>query len=319
MSRDGRRLCSLARCTRRAVLCDRYPWGVRVSRHFPPFVVVVSSFLLFIVSPLLRVIFFVWFASLCFSSSSHPSSSSSSSSSWSRTSSYPCFSSRLSSSSSSCPSFASFPPFSAPLSPSSSLFRPPSPHTSTFLLLLVISLPSSSPRFVFPSLRRPGSSNPLPLRRTSSSSTFLLLDLPPPRPSSSPPTLLLGSNRRRRWVRLPTMCYRCRSRYRLCCRCRHRRPFAGVVSSCRQVVVAATMWAVDAVWGLRSLGVGWGLGEEVIREKLVARFRDALDGPPTCWVPPCVSVTPIPLSSPPTSLWKGEGGVRLSSSRTVDG
>jgi hypothetical protein len=45
-----------------------------------------------------------------------------------------------------------------------------------------------------------------------------------------------------------------------------------------------------------------GLGKEVIREErattsVVARFRDALDGPPTCWVPPCVSVTPIPPSS----------------------
>jgi hypothetical protein len=55
-----------------------------------------------------------------------------------------------------------------------------------------------------------------------------------------------------RWVRLPAMCYRCR--------CRRRRPFAGVASSGRQVVVAATMWVVDAVWGLRSFVVRGGLG-----------------------------------------------------------
>jgi len=43
-------------------------------------------------------------------------------------------------------------------------------------------------------------------------------------------------------------------------------------------------------------------------------FRDALDGPPTYWVPPGVSTSPIPSSSknePPTSLWKGEGQVQL--------
>ena len=166
------------------------------------------------------------------------------------------------------------------------------PISPTFLLLLAVSLPlSSSPRFVFPSLRHPRSSNSLPLRRPSSScSTFLL-------PADSPPgfesPLPLGT--RCRWVRLPVMC---RSRSR--CRCR--RPFAGIASSGRQVVVAATMWVVDAVWGLRSLGVGWGLGKEVIREerattRVVAHFRDALDRPPTCWVPPCVSITPIPPSS----------------------
>ena len=41
------------------------------------------------------------------------------------------------------------------------------------------------------------------------------------------------------------------------------RPFAGVGSSGRQVIVTAMMWAVDAVWGFISLGVGWGLGEKV--------------------------------------------------------
>jgi len=30
---------------------------------------------------------------------------------------------------------------------------------------------------------------------------------------------------------------------------------------------------------------------------VMARFCDALDGPPTCWVPPCVSPPPIPSSS----------------------
>jgi hypothetical protein len=43
-------------------------------------------------------------------------------------------------------------------------------------------------------------------------------------------------------------------------------------------------------------------------------FRDAPDGSPTSWVSPCVSPSPNSLSSenePPTSLWKGEGLVRL--------
>jgi len=39
-------------------------------------------------------------------------------------------------------------------------------------------------------------------------------------------------------------------------------------------------------------------------------FLDTLPGPPTAWVPPHVSPSPIPPSSGldlPTSLWKGEG------------
>jgi len=73
--------------------------------------------------------------------------------------------------------------------------------------------------------------------------------------------------------------------------------------------------------GLVSLGMGWGLGEKVMKEKrvttnVVARFRDALDGPPIPWVPPCVSPPQFPSRvsmCPPTSLWRGEGRVRLSS------
>jgi len=47
---------------------------------------------------------------------------------------------------------------------------------------------------------------------------------------------------------------------------------------------------------------------------IVVRRQDALDGPPNAWVPPRVSPYPIPSSSknePPTSLWKGEGRVRV--------
>ena len=42
----------------------------------------------------------------------------------------------------------------------------------------------------------------------------------------------------------------------------------------------------------------------------MVRCVDALDGPPTPWVPPRISPSPIPPLSeqkPPTSLWKGEG------------
>jgi len=51
--------------------------------------------------------------------------------------------------------------------------------------------------------------------------------------------------------------------------------------------------------GFDTLGVGWALGEEMMREirattSVIARFCDALDGPPTCWVPPCFSLPPIP-------------------------
>ena len=45
-------------------------------------------------------------------------------------------------------------------------------------------------------------------------------------------------------------------------------------------------------------------------DKVVARFRDVLIGPPTSWFPSLVPPHPNPLSSddgPPTSLWKGEG------------
>jgi len=211
--------------------------------------------------------FFAWFPPSFSSSSARPSSSAPHSSS------YPC------SSSSSRPSFASLP-------------------------LVVFSPSSSSPTlllfFVEP-----------PRRRTSSSSTFLVVDPPPRLPSSSSTLLLLpvdsapgfGSpppGTRCRWVRvrLPAMCCCCRSRYRPRCRCRRLRPFAGVASSGRQVVVTATVWAVDALRGLISLVVGWELGEKVMREKrattfVVARFCDALDGPPIPWVP---LVFPLPNS-----------------------
>jgi hypothetical protein len=146
-----------------------------------------------------------------------------------------------------------FPCFSALLSLSPSSFRPTFPHTSIFLLLLVVSLPLSSlPHFVFPSLHRPHSSNSLPLHQASfsssstfSSSTLLLPANSPPGFKSSP---LLGTCCR--WVHLPARCYRCHSHYRLHCRCRHHRPFAGIASSGCQVIVAAMMWVVDAVWGL---------------------------------------------------------------------
>jgi hypothetical protein len=48
--------------------------------------------------------------------------------------------------------------------------------------------------------------------------------------------------------------------------------------------------------------VSWGLGGESDErktgyDKCHSPFCDALDGPPTCWVPPCVSPSPIPPSS----------------------
>ena len=68
--------------------------------------------------------------------------------------------------------------------------------------------------------------------------------------------------------------------------------------------------------GFDTLGVGWGLGEEMMRKKrattsVIARFCDTLDGPPTCWVPPCVSLPPIPPSSKyvPAHIPLERGGV----------
>jgi len=58
--------------------------------------------------------------------------------------------------------------------------------------------------------------------------------------------------------------------------------------------------------------------------KIVVGRRDAPDRPPTPWVPPYVSPSPIPLSELelPTSLWKGEGWMGgvcfLSMLRSVD-
>ena len=60
--------------------------------------------------------------------------------------------------------------------------------------------------------------------------------------------------------------------------------------------------------------VGGGDGrmdnENEPRQRSWLVFRDALDGPPISWVPPCVSPSPIPPSSddaPPTSLLRREG------------
>ena len=64
--------------------------------------------------------------------------------------------------------------------------------------------------------------------------------------------------------------------------------------------------------------VSVGRGEMDRRTNLVVRFRDALAGLPTSWVPPGVYPSSNPASSeiePPTFLWKGRGGcsvVRVS-------
>jgi len=177
-------------------------------------------------------------------------------------------------------SFASF-PLVGVVSPMSGLFPPRrhrfphvgivSPTSSScpprrrFLLLLRLSSPSStfllllfvdSPPLLLHQTSSSSLSNllfffvePLLLLRQPSSllSTLLLLlpvDSAPGFDSPAPGTCC-------RWVRqvhLPTMCcHRCR--YRPHCRCRRHRLFAGVASSGRKVVMVATMWAVDAVWG----------------------------------------------------------------------
>ena len=148
-----------------------------------------------------------------------------------------------------------------------------SPHRHRFPHVVVVSSSSFPPCHCFPS-----SSDSLPLRRHSSSfssSTLLLFFFVEPplllhQLSSLSLTLLLllpvdsapgfdslAPGTRCHWVRrvrLPTMCCRrCRycphCHYRPRCHCHRHRPFAGIASSGRQVVVAATMWAVDAVWG----------------------------------------------------------------------
>ena len=161
------------------------------------------------------------------------------------TSSYPCSTSRpsspssCSSSSSSHPSFASFPP-------SLSSFRPPSPQPFTLLHLLVISLPSSS----YPCSSTHCCVALVPPHRLSSSlSTLLLFNSPP-----------LGTCCH--LVRLLAMCCHCRSCYHPRCRCRHHCLFAGIASSGSHVIVAVTVWVVDAIWGLISSGVGGGVGNE---------------------------------------------------------
>ena len=125
---------------RRAVLCIGCHRCVSVSRRFPPSSSSChpSSCSLF----LLHVVFFTWFPLLHFSSPSLPSFSSS------LASSYPC-SSSLPSSSSYHLSFMSFPcrrcrclPSLPP--PCPLLLLPPSLYVFTFLLLLVVPLPSSS-------------------------------------------------------------------------------------------------------------------------------------------------------------------------------
>ena len=46
------------------------------------------------------------------------------------------------------------------------------------------------------------------------------------------------------------------------------------------------------------MGVGGGNDEKKrATTSVIAHFCDALDGPPTFWVPPCVSLPPIPPSS----------------------
>ena len=117
-------------------------------------------------------------------------------------------------------------------------------------------------------------------------------------------------------------------------RCRCGLAYAGIASLIHQVVVskssgrccvvALTMWVVGTVWGSISLVV---VGEEVKREKwattnIVARFCDTLDGPPIYWVLPCVFPPQFPRRAGmwlPTSLWKGEGRVRLSSVLRIPG
>ena len=47
------------------------------------------------------------------------------------------------------------------------------------------------------------------------------------------------------------------------------------------------------------------------RQTLWLMFRDALYGPPTSWVPPCVSLSPIPPSSNDERALEGEGRLRL--------
>jgi len=54
----------------------------------------------------------------------------------------------------------------------------------------------------------------------------------------------------------------------------------------------------------------------------VVHCVDVLDGPPTPWVPPRVSPSPIPPSSKqklPTSLWKGEGQMQWHLGFSVSG
>ena len=67
-----------------------------------------------------------------------------------------------------------------------------------------------------------------------------------------------------------------------------------------------------------------GIGGEVMREKrattsVVARFCDALDGPPIFWVPPCVSLPPIPPSSKyvPAHIPLKRGGAAAAAVRFV--
>ena len=68
------------------------------------------------------------------------------------------------------------------------------------------------------------------------------------------------------------------------------------------------------VVGLRSMGWGERDGRKQTMTEVIVRFGDVPPGPPTSWVPPCLSPSPVPASSElkwPTSLWKGEGWLRL--------
>jgi len=85
-------------------------------------------------------------------------------------------------------------------------------------------------------------------------------------------------------------------------------------SSGHHVVVAVTTRAADAMWGSISLVVG--KREKRAMANVIAHFFDALDRPPISWVPPCVSPPQFRGRAsicPPTSLWRGEGWVWLSS------
>jgi hypothetical protein len=90
-------------------------------------------------------------------------------------------------------------------------------------------------------------------------------------------------------------------------------------------VVVMRCFLIEAVWhcGWKGQSGGWNgrrNEENEPRHSSWFVFHDVLYGPPTPWVPPCVSPSPIPPSSelePPTSLWKGEGRMQRGPSFEV--